>query len=513
MNNTNHFNNKRIAKNTALLYFRMILILGVTLYTTRIVLKVLGVEDFGIYNVVAGVVAMLSFLSASMSSAIQRFLAFELGKKDLPQLTRVFGMSVNIQMLIALAVLLIAETLGLWFLNTQLTIPEDRMLAANWVYQFSILTFMVNILSVPYDAAILTYEKMNVFAYISILEVILKLLAVFMLEWFGMDKLQLYAILIFAVSLLIRMIYGLYVKANIKTCKYTFFWDKELFKTLIGFAGWSLWGSVAVVTYTQGINILLNIFFGPVVNAARAIAFQVNTALRSFVTNFQLAMNPQIIKSFAAENKAYMHSLIYNGAKFSYFLLLLISLPMLLSTQQILSIWLTEVPEYTVIFCRLIVIDGLINSISGPLMTGARASGKIKLYQGVVGGLLLLILPISYAFLYFGYPPEATLYVSISMGIGALFVRLLIISPLIDLPKKLFLKEVLRPIIIISILVGGLLFLLEGFLNDDLWNTLGINLILVLVSAFLIYFIGLKSAERVYIKSKLINFSKKLKNL
>lgn len=510
MNNTDQFNNKRIVKNTAMLYFRMILILGVSLYTTRIVLKVLGVEDFGIYNVVGGVVVMLSFLSSSMSSATQRFLSFELGKNDLPQLTRVFGMSINIQIFIALGVLLVAETAGLWFLNTKMTIPDDRMVAANWVYQFSILTFIVNVISVPYNAAILTYEKMNVFAYISVLEVILKLLAVFMLEWFGFDKLKLYAILIFAVSLIIRIIYGIYVKMNIKACKHSFFWDKKLFKKLANFAGWSLWGSIAVVSYTQGVNILLNIFFGPLVNAARGIAFQVNAALRSFVSNIQLAMNPQIIKSYAAENNAYMHRLIYSGAKFSYFLMLLISVPILLSTHQVLALWLTQVPEYTVIFCRLIIIDGLLNSISGPLMTGARASGKIKFYQAVVGGLLLLILPISYAFLYFGYPPEVTFYISIGMGVVALFVRLLIVAPLIDLPKKLFFKEVLRPILIISFFVAGLLLFLEKFINNDFWNIIGLNAILVFLSILIIYFLGLKSAERVFINSKLVTFIKKL---
>ena len=507
---SNQSNNKRIAKNTAMLYFRMILIMGVTLYMTRVVLRVLGVEDFGIYNVVGGVVTMLSFLSASMSSATQRFLSFELGKKDIPQLTRVFGMSVNIQILIALGVLLIAETLGLWFVNTQLTIPANRLVAANWVYQFSILTFIVSIISVPYNAAILTYEKMNVFAYISILEVVLKLLVVFMLEWFGFDKLKLYAILLFSVSLIIRIIYGLYVKQNIKECRYSFFWNKKLFLTLINFAGWNLWGNMAVVTYSQGVNILLNIFFGPAINAARAIAFQINAAIRSFISNFQMAMNPQIIKSYASENNSYMHSLIFTGAKFSFFLMLLLCLPVIFNTSKILGWWLPEVPAYTVIFCRLILIDGIINSLSGTLMTGAQASGKIKLYQGVVGGLLLLILPVSYIFLYYGFSPEITLYVSISVSVVALFARLYIISPLIDLSKVRFSKEVILPAVTIACLVSIAFIFLEMFIKSGIWNFIFLNSILFIFSSCVIYFLGLKNAERLFMKSQINIIYKKL---
>jgi len=507
----NSANTKRIAKNTAMLYFRMILIMAVSLYTTRIVLKQLGVEDFGIYNVVGGVVTMLAFLSSSMSSATQRFLSFELGKKDIPQLSRVFGMSVNIQIVIALGVLFIAETLGLWFVNTQLTIPGDRLIAANWVYQFSILTFIVSIISVPYNAAILTYEKMNVFAYISILEVVLKLLAVFMLEWFGFDKLKLYAILIFAVSLIIRVIYGVYVKRNIKDCNYSFFWDKKLFLTLINFAGWNLWGNVAVVTYNQGINIMLNIFFGPVVNAARAIAFQVNAAFNSFISNFQMALKPQIIKSYAVDDHKYVQSLIFSGAKYSYFLMMLLCIPMILSTPQILNWWLGTVPEYTVIFCRLVLVESLINSISGTLMSGAQASGKIKVYQGVVGGLLLLILPISYVFLYFGSPPEVTLYISICIVLSALIARLFILSPILSFSKSGFFKEVLLPIIFISFLITGVGLLIVQFAEKSFFNLILANLTLLTIMIFLIFFIGFGNKERMLVKVKFLELKNNFK--
>ena len=502
MPNNNHSNNKRIAKNTAMLYFRMILIMGVSLYTTRIVIKVLGVEDFGIYNVVGGVVTMLAFLSSSMSSATQRFLSFELGKKDIQQLSRVFGMSVNIQIVIALGVLFIAETLGLWFVNTQLTIPGDRLIAANWVYQFSILTFIVSIISVPYNAAILTYEKMNAFAYISVLEVVLKLLAVFMLELFGLDKLKLYAILIFVVSLIIRLIYGHYVKRNIKECKYSFFWDKKLFLTLINFAGWNLWGNIAFVTYNQGVNILLNIFFGPAVNAARAIAFQVNAALNSFVLNFQIAIKPQIVKSYAAEEYMYTNTLIFSGAKLSYFLMFIICIPMLISAPQILNLWLGNVPEYAVLFCRLILVETIINSISGTLMSGAQATGNIKLYQGVVGGLLLLILPVSFVFLYYGFSPVITIYVSIGISIIALLARLFILSPLLSFSKYSFFKKVLLPILTVTVLIGALSILLINFSEKSFINLIIVNFTLFISMVLLIFYIGLANNERDVIKMK-----------
>lgn len=502
MSTNNHSNNKRIAKNTAMLYFRMILIMGVSLYTTRIVLKELDVEDFGIYNVVGGVVTMLSFLSASMASATQRFLSFELGKRDILKLTRVFGMSVNIQILIALGVLIIAETFGLWFVNTQLTIPVNRLVAANWVYQFSILTFIVSVISVPYNAAILTFEKMNVFAYISILEVVLKLLAVFMLEWFGFDKLKLYSILIFVVSLIIRLIYGHYVKRNIKECKYSFFWDKKMFLTLINFAGWNLWGNIAFVTYNQGVNILLNIFFGPAVNAARAIAFQVNAALNSFVLNFQIAIKPQIVKSYAAEEYMYANTLIFSGAKLSYFLMFIICIPMLISAPQILNLWLGNVPEYAVIFCRLILVETIINSISGTLMSGAQATGNIKLYQGVVGGLLLLILPVSFVFLYYGFSPVITIYVSIGISIIALLARLFILSPLLSFSKYSFFKKVLLPILTVTVLIGALSILLINFSEKSFINLIIVNLTLFISMVLLIFYIGLANNERDVIKMK-----------
>jgi|SRR5690554_3225715 len=491
-----------------MLYIRMLLTMAVTLYTSRIVLNTLGVEDYGIYSVVGGFVTMFGFLNSAMASATQRFLSFEIGRKDVIQLRNVFSMSVNIHFIIALVILLLAETIGLWFVNTQLTIPPERMVAAQWVYQFSILASMVNIISVPYNAIIIAHERMNVFAGVSIAEVGLKLLIVFMLQWFGFDKLKLYAVLMFAVSLIIRLIYGAYCNKKFKESKFRYYWNKPLFKILMSYAGWNLWGNVAGVVMGQGVNVLLNIFFGPGVNAARGIAFQVRGAVQQFVSNFQMAINPQIIKSYASDNLKYMHQLIFQGAKYSFFLLFIMSLPIFLETEIILRLWLKTVPTYTVIFTRLIIVHILIDCFSGTLMTAAQATGRIKLYQSVIGGLLILNLPISYMFLKLGYAPQITLYVSICISGIALFGRLYILKKLVKLKVISFFKSV----ILRSVSVGlvAITLPLVIYLNNDpslaRFFILGIS---SLISAFCaIYFVGLDKNEKKFFKRKISSFAK-----
>lgn len=491
-------NNKRIAKNTLMLYMRMLITMAISLYTSRIVLNTLGVEDWGIYNVVGGFVTILGFLNSSMASSTYRFLSFEIGKRDLTQFTRIFSMSVNIHFIIALIILMLSETVGLWFINTQLIIPAERMVAANWVYQFSILAFMVNVVSVPYNAVIIAHEKMNVFAWISIVEVSLKLFIVFMLQLFGFDKLKLYAIMMFGIELIIRIIYGLYCRSNFTECKYSFFWQKPLFKTLTSYASWNLWGHVAGVTYDQGLNVLLNIFFGPAVNAARGIAYQAQGAINGFTQNFQMAMNPQIIKSFASNDLEYMHLLISRGAKYSFFLLFALSLPILLETENILKLWLKIVPEYTVIFTQLVIINALINSISGPLMTAAQASGRIKLYQGMVGGLLLLILPISYLFLKLGFSPQVTLYISISFSIIAFFTRLIIVRNLVHIKVRDFLLNVLLKAVTVCFVAIILPISICLIIEKSLYSVIIVGLTSIISTMGTIYIIGLNKNEKDY---------------
>lgn len=484
--------------------------MAVTLYTSRVVLQTLGIDDFGIYHVVAGFVTMLGFLHGAMSSATQRFLAFELGKSGDKDVRGIFSMSLNIHFIIAVFVLMLGETVGLWFVKTQMTIPADRMLAAEWVFHLALLSFMVTIVSVPYNALIIAREQMSIFAWVSIIDVTLKLLIVFMLGWFGMDKLILYGMLNLAVVLVIFMVYQIYCKIQFAESRFRLYWDKQLFNTMLSYTGWNLWGNIAAVMSGQGVNVLLNIFFGPSVNAARAIAMQISAALNSFVQNLQAAINPQIIKSYAAEDMVYMNQLVCYGAKYNFFLLLFLSMPVLINIDIILSVWLGVTPEYTSIFAQLIIVNILIDCISAPLMTSAQATGKIKLYQSVVGGILLLNLPLSYLILTLGGSPYYVMYAGIVTSIIAFVARLLILKKLIFLPVKKYLREV----VLRSILIVSAVLVLYSLLNLQVFNSVGFWLksiyitICVLIS---IVVFGFNKFERDFLimkfKSKIYNYS------
>lgn len=490
-----------MAKNAGMLYFRMLLTMAVTLYTSRVILQTLGVEDFGIYNVVAGFVTMLGFLNGAMSSATQRFLAFELGQSGKKDMRGIFSMSMNIHILIAVLVLLIGETLGLWFVRTQLTIPIDKMVAAEWVFHLALLSFMVSIVSVPYNALIIAHEKMNIFALVSILNVMLKLLIVFMLSWFGMDKLILYALLSLAVVFAIFLVYRSYCKSKFIESRFRLYWDRRLFHIMLSYTGWNLWGNIAAVMSGQGINVLLNIFFGPTVNAARAIAMQVSGALNSFVQNLQVAINPQIIKSYAAQDMDYMHKLVCYGAKYNFFVLLFLSMPVLINIDTILQVWLGVVPEYTSVFVQLTIFNILVDSISAPLMTSAQATGKIKLYQLIVGGLLLLNLPFSYIVLRKGYEPYIVVYVGIFLSVVALIARLVILKKLVNLPLTEYIKEVIGRGILVVTMISAIYYLLIIELleiTDFWWKSIIISFGVLLA----VIFFGLSSIERNFILKK-----------
>lgn len=374
-------NNKRIAKNTILLYLRMLLTIVVGLYTSRVVLNTLGVSDYGVYNVVGGIVAMLSFLNSALTAASQRFISFELGRGDKDKLKTIFCTSVTIHAILAIIIFIIAETVGLWFVNTHLNIEPTRMTAANWVYQCSILTFMLTIVSVPYNSCIVAHEHMNAFAYVSILEVILKLLIVFLLLVINYDKLITYGILVLCVAFIIRLIYGLYCKRHFEECTYHFIFNKTLFKEMFSFAGWSVVGNLGFSFKDQVANVILNIFFGTVINAARGVALQVNGIISGFSSNFIMALNPQITKQYATGNIQNSMNLVYAGCRYSFYLLALVSIPVIINMDYILKLWLYNVPEYTSEFLKLALVAALINSIAQPLVTALQATGKIKIFQ------------------------------------------------------------------------------------------------------------------------------------
>ncbi|WP_448144424.1 hypothetical protein [Pseudomonas silesiensis] len=492
-------NYKRMAKNAGLLYFRMLLTMAVSLYTSRVVLSTLGVDDFGIYHLVGGFITMLGFLHGAMSSATQRFLSFELGKPDKNNLSSVFSMSINIHLLIAVAIFLLGETLGIWFITTQLTIPTERMEAARWVFHLSLLTFLVSVASVPYNAIIIAHERMSVFAWMSIIDVSLKLLIVFMLAWFGMDTLILYAALMLAVVAIVTLAYKLYCNSKFPESRFRFYWDKSLFNTMLSYTGWNIWGNIAAVMGNHGVNVMLNIFFGPAVNAARTIAFQVSAALNNFVQNLQSAINPQIIKSYAANDLSYMHKLVCYGAKYNFFLLLIISSPIIIATDLALETWLETVPPYTGSFVKLVIVNILIDSISLPLMTAAQATGKIKLYQTVVGGILLLNLPLAYIFLSAGHQPQSTLLISISLSIAGLGARLAIITPLIKLRSYEFMIRVIFRITIVALLSLLPALTIKSLLPDNSVNTFILMILSPLWVAVSIYLLGLGADEKSYL--------------
>ena len=496
-----------------MLYCRMMLTMLVTLYTSRVILNTLGVEDFGIYNVIGGVVAMFSFLNTAMASGTQRFLSYELGRNDLVQFRKVFSITLTIHIGIAIIILLLAETIGLWFLNTRINIPVERMEAARWIFQFSTLSFLVTVIQAPYNASIIAYEHMSAYAYVSIIEVILKLLIVFILTWASYDKLKLYSVLMFAVIFITVAIYRFYCKKKFKGCDYYFVWDRAMYLKLLGYASWNLFGSFAYIGFTQGINILLNIFFGPVVNAARAVAYQVNLSIQTLAGNFQLAANPQIIKSYAADDKNHMMELIFQSSRYSFYLLLLFSLPMFLEAEMVLKAWLKIVPDYTSLFCRLIIINAMIDCVSCPLTTAAQATGIIKKYQAVVGSVLLLNVPVSYLFLRFGFSPEVTIYVSIVLSAVALFFRLLILRNLINLSIRHFIMRV----VVASFLVGLVASLIPSMLRLHMIEThyrfFIVCLVAVLSSLLSVYFIGLNSSEKNFILKRIATLFNQIKLL
>ena len=455
---------------------------------------------------------MFSFINSAMSSATQRYLTFSLGKGDKDRLSKVFSTSMNIHGLVSLLIVILAETVGLWFVNTHMTIPADRMLAANVVYQMSILATVVMIMSTPFNALIVAHERMSAFAYISILEVSLKLGIVFLLKILGHDKLIFYAILVFLVQLLIRIIYSAYCHRHFEESKYKRVKEKELFKEMMNFSGWSLFGNLASVAANQGVNIVLNMFFGPAVNAARGVAVQVQNAIQGFSTNFQAAMNPQITKNYAIGNLTRMHRLVFASSKFSFFLLFILSLPILLETNFILSIWLVEVPEHSVNFLRIILLTIMVNTIAGPLTISAQANGNIKIYQAVVGGIMLLTLPLSYVGLKLFAVPELVFIIDFAIICIAQVVRLAMVRKMIKMSLREYFKYVAIPIVAVAFLSSAIPVGLYLVLPDSVSSFFIVTLASVISVASFVYLIGLSKSEKEMVLTKVRQILSKKKD-
>lgn len=493
-------NNKRIAKNTMMLYIRMFVMLAVGLYTSRVVLEVLGVTDYGIYNIIGGVVVLFSFLNSALTSATQRFLNYNLGKKNADGAHRVFCMSMNAYILLSVLLFVLAETIGLWFVNTQLNIPPERDYAAFWVYQFTILTFIVNLLRIPYNASIIAYERMDFYAYISLIEVILKLLVVYLLYITTYDKLIFYSLLYMIIPFVMNVVYKIYCNRFFETTRYKRLWDKEIFRSLFSFSGWSLFGSLANMSAQQGINILINVFYGVTANAAVGIANQVTSHVYQFVSNFQTAFQPQIVKTYAANETEAFYKLIFRSSKFSYYMMFVLAFPIILTTQYILEIWLVEVPQYTAIFCQLILGYLLIECIIAPLFIAVQATGNIRKYQIWVSICIFLNFPLTYFVFEMGMPIYTAWIIRIIVQMITFVVRSLYMKRYLNLPIFFFLQEVIRPILLVSIISIPIPLILTVILENNLINFVIIVVFCLVVIITVIYFWGLKDVEKLFIK-------------
>ena len=500
-------NDKRIAKNTIALYIRTLVTMAVGLFTSRVVLNVLGIEDYGVYNVVGGVVSMFTIVTASLSQSISRYLTFELGKGNRDKLRTIFCTSVNIQLLMSLVVIVLMECIGIWFLNTKMNIDANRMYAANWVFQFSVLTFVINLISVPYNAAIIAHEKMKAFAYVSILEAVLKLVIVAALLLSSIDKLITYAFFQLLVSITIRMVYGSYCKRHFEECRYSFVIDKQLLKDMTGFAGWSSTAAIAWV-----FNIISNIFFGVVVNAARGVATQVEGIMKGFAINFTTAVRPQIIKSYSSGDKANLFRLLCSSTKYSYFLMLVFFIPFLFEAETILRLWLKNYPDHAPLFLRLTFVFTLVSLLGDLMFTNILAIGKLKAYMICETIITGLVFPLTYVFFYFGFSP-AVPYVLFALAYAVLiFVRLVYLKGEEGFPVKMYLTDVLLPVLVVTVssCVAPYLFKFyvcePGKIQHSLLDILvcGVS---VLSS---IYVIGTNAEEKAFVKNKIHNIYKRV---
>lgn len=505
-------NNKRIAKNTLLLYVRMLFMMAIGLYTGRVVLNTLGVTDYGIYNVVGGVIAMLGFLTGSMSAASSRFITYDLGKGDMAVMKKTFGNILSIHFILAGIILFFGETIGLWFVLNKLQIPADRMTAALWVYQFSVFTSILSVISVPYNAAIIAHERMKAFAYIGIIDAVLKLLIVYMLLVIPFDKLKVYALLFFCIQVFDRVVYGVYCTRHFMETKAKPTSDGKLFKEIFSFAAWTMNGNLAVIGYTQGINILLNMFFGPAVNAARGVAVQVQGVVQNFCNNFQMALNPQLTKSYAQNDLQHMYQLLKVSSKFSFFMLFFISLPLMFEAPLVLKWWLGMVPEHTVNFLRLILCSSMLFTLSNPLVVSIHATGRIKRFQAIEGTMLLCIVPIAYLLLkLFGIPPEYVFCVHIVVDVCTQYARIRIVLPMIGMRVVEYARDVIVPLVKVVVLAPILPLQVYHFTEQSVATFFLVCVVSVLSVSACVYFIGCTKREQEFVNKKISAIILKIK--
>lgn len=495
---TNHSENtKRIARNTLMLYVRMLFAMIISLYTSRVILNMLGVVDYGIQNVVGGFVSMFSLISSALSSATSRFITFELGKLD-GEPKKVFSNALFIHIVLAVIVLIVFETFGLWFLNNKMVIPQERMPVANYLFQASILSFLVSLIGVPFTSAVVAHERMDTFAFMGILEVVLKLVFVLFVAYapFNFDKLVVFPTLMLTMGICIQLSYWFFCRKHFEECRCRPKYDKGYFRGMFSFSIWNFIGCTAGILKGQGINMLLNLFFGTVVNAAYGVASTVSSAVGGFAGNFMTALNPQITKSYAAGDKEYMFSLIDRGSRFSFYLIMIFAIPLILETEHVLSIWLGEYPEYALSFVRLMLVVSLVDVISNTLITAQTATGKIRNYQLAVGGMLMMNFPLSYIALKVGCSPNSVFVVAVLVGVACLVLRQLFLRKMIGLSMHWFTKTVLLRICIVVILASIIPALIHVIMPYGWARTLIVVAVSIIMSCLVILFVGCSKNER-----------------
>ena len=507
-------NNKRIVKNTAYLYLRMLFTSFLSLYAARLILQNLGVEDFGIYNVVGGVVTFMGFLTATMSSATQRFLTYHLGTGDSIRFKQTFSLLINVYLIFCAGALVILEVVGPLYISHYMTIPQERVAAAQWVFQFSLLTFLVNTMSVPLKSSIVAYEKMGVYAYVGIAEVVLNLGIVMALPYISYDKLIIYALLTCVMYVGLVLIMAIYCHQKFMDCRYIKYWNGKDVKEILSYSGWNLFGSTTGVMNLQGQAIVLNHFFGPIVNGAKAVADRVNSMITQFSHNFYMAVTPQIIKSYASGNIEYMRSLVLNSSRYSFLMLYLVSVPLFVAMEPLLNIWLgkEQVSMEMIRFCQCTIIYSLVNILEQPLTMAVRATGDIKKYQVYVGSLTLTFIPLCIVLFLLGAPAYYSMLLLSLVFLVAMVIRVLIVAPIIKIKPVDYAKQVIVPISIVMIITIVVIVLLSRITLSDQYDQILKGVVSFLVAIMASIFIGLHRNERLlmlsFIKGKLMKLKR-----
>ena len=506
-------NNKRIAKNSLFMGIRMVIVLAITLYTSRVILRVLGVEDYGVYNVVAGFVSMFGFFNSSLSNGIQRFYNYELGKNGVDGARRVYNMAMLIQILLAIIIVLPTELIGIWYLHNKMVIPEGRMFAAEWIFQLSLLTFVLHIIQVPYTAAVMAHERMDFYAVVSILNVLVSLGAVFLIPYLKGDALILYGILTTFIALITLLLYLLYSKRNFKEIVIERTFRSSLFKEMLSFSGWNIFGTLGHMLKDQGVNLILNFFFGPIVNAARGIANQVNGGLQSFVANITIPVRPQVVQSYSKGDLNRSLTLTYTISKLSCYFLLLMALPIMLEIDFVLKVWLgNNVPEYTSVFVVIMVLNAFVLNLNSAVSGLVHASGKMRVYQLCGGTISIVSVVVVYIAMLIWNIPSIALIVLLVLDFIRQIVALLVLKNIInEFSLKKYVNEVVIPLIIVALLAMMLPMLIHHCMSESIMRFCVVLILSVLTVGGSIYTIGLNQVEKNLVKQLLINIRKKLK--